>query len=793
MGAGNKNNYIPKSNSSPFSGGNSAPRGKGNGGIMPSGSRSTRGSRNSSKRPRGSGRGNRPKKGRGGKSATTSTTRTSKTASGGVVARNLGKKVGLKPLLSKGAGYFLGGAAIAILDLLLFPDSVNDYNLEDWVANPGEQETLEKAPPPSFEGGQCDTLYRVTLKSNDGDKATLVIDGPIVDVSWFLDGKHYVSATNTYRTITSGNYISSSDLSSYYIDVQPEFGQPDNCGNPPPKPDVLTESTINLSSIPKPERPTLNNPPPSNIRPAFPSNRTAEPSQSDYYAYPSQEPPIVKEATTKTPPPPFTDDDDRPRTEFPSATNTPAPKPPPPKKYTDGENPDAGVTYKLGKQKSDETDSEPNIISETKVIRADGTIETTIQREATEEEMKEFNKNLRDVNRKIENAQDVIEQDRKQREITIDHPELEVETEFDKFAREFREKIEETTRYPFGKVDWYIRSTDNEPDTKSDNSKRPPEPDEETEETPFIPPPPVIQNKSPECKGCSKKILNKLDGLNLGLQGADLLLVREIHSTVHSSTHGLAKIQSFAETAWKATKADKIMAGVSMAMTVHNGMMLSNNLLGTVSEALNMTLNALNIRDETDSPIDIGAAVKDKIESILTSLVGAENYAALTARIAKANRIYQTGINILDTTYALFDSARTVSELTAGNMGKIGNALREAGTVYEDAYNEMLERVNPQNAAMRRLDTFTDVLDNAENVFSTINQVSSEVVEFKENVVQLREEKQALAQEIEAQITVQTEEKQAAKSEAQTTADIDETAFDAPVNSEESTEETTSS
>ena len=290
-------------------------------------------------------------------------------------------------------------------------------------------------------------------------------------------------------------------------------------------------------------------------------------------------------------------------------------------------------------------------------------------------------------------------------------------------------------------------------------------------------------NPTQGLKGLKDALAGNLDRINAMLNTTILGFVQNTNSVVNSTTHGLAKIQSFAETAWKVTRADKVMQGVSLAMTVHNGMMLSNNLLSTVSEATNMTFSALGIRDETDTPIDIGAAIKDKITGILQSILGAEGYAALTARIAKANRIYQAGINILDTTYSLFDSARTVSELTAGNMGKIGNALREAGTVYEDAYNEMLERVNPQNAAMRRLDNFEDVLDNAENVFSTINQVSSEVVEFQENVVQLREEKVALAEEIEFQITTQIEEKETAKAEAITTANIDETAFDADVDS----------
>ena len=247
---------------------------------------------------------------------------------------------------------------------------------------------------------------------------------------------------------------------------------------------------------------------------------------------------------------------------------------------------------------------------------------------------------------------------------------------------------------------------------------------------------------------------------------------------VTNAKHGLQAIQKFAETAWKATHADKIMQATATVMTIHNGMMLSNNLLSTVSEAANMSLEALGIRDSTDNPIDIGASVKGMFTSILTKLVGAENYAALTARIAKANRIYQTGINLLDTTYSLFDSARTVAELTAENTGQIGNALKEAGVVYENAYQDMVEQVNPQNASMRKLDKFRNGLEQAENVFSSINQVSSEVVEFKDNVGQLKTEKETLDKEVTEFLETKAEEKAEVKKESEVKAEIDELDFD---------------
>ena len=250
-----------------------------------------------------------------------------------------------------------------------------------------------------------------------------------------------------------------------------------------------------------------------------------------------------------------------------------------------------------------------------------------------------------------------------------------------------------------------------------------------------------------------------------------------LSAIVNNSAYGLRKIQGFAETAWRVTKADKIMAGVTMALTVHNAMMLSNNLASTISEAVNMTFNALNIRDEGDKEIDIGGAIRTKINEVLSSALGAENYTALTARIAKANRIYQASINLLDTTYSLFDSARTVAELTAEHTGKIGNALREAGAVYEDAYDEMTEKINPQNTAMRKLGSFRDAIEVAEDAFDSVTEISSNIVEIKETVGQIETEKKELKTEIDEFIKEQKDEKDTDKIQNQVTTDISDNDF----------------
>jgi predicted nucleic acid-binding Zn-ribbon protein len=257
------------------------------------------------------------------------------------------------------------------------------------------------------------------------------------------------------------------------------------------------------------------------------------------------------------------------------------------------------------------------------------------------------------------------------------------------------------------------------------------------------------------------------------IQTQDILgVVQDTNRTVRHGTYGLETIQKFASTAWKVTQADKVMSAITVAMTIHNAMMLSNNLLATVSEATNMALNALGIRDETDKEIDIGVAVKSKIEAILTNLLGAEQYQALTTRIAKANRIYQASANLHNLVREVGDTTRSIAEVSCENTGKIGNALLRSGVVYEDAYQEMIDSVNPQSKAQLKLEKFRNGVEVLENASEAISSISSDVIELQDLRTEITEGKEQLDTAREEFKTAMETQKQEIKEESQAETDL---------------------
>jgi hypothetical protein len=236
------------------------------------------------------------------------------------------------------------------------------------------------------------------------------------------------------------------------------------------------------------------------------------------------------------------------------------------------------------------------------------------------------------------------------------------------------------------------------------------------------------------------------------------------------ATHGFAAIQKFADTAWKATHADKVLNAITTALVIHNATMLSRDLAVTIGAATNVALEAVGIKDSTGKTFDINVLVKTKTREILTALLGSANYAVFSQKIASANRIYQSSANMLNLTRNMFDSARSVSELACENTGKIGNALLEAGVVYEGAYSDMIDKVNPQNKAQRRLEGLNNALSGITQGVSAISEISSEVIETKENIAELKAEKEVWKKENKILLKEKDDKKKVIKkeSEAQT-------------------------
>ncbi|MBD2438256.1 hypothetical protein [Nostoc sp. FACHB-110] len=226
-----------------------------------------------------------------------------------------------------------------------------------------------------------------------------------------------------------------------------------------------------------------------------------------------------------------------------------------------------------------------------------------------------------------------------------------------------------------------------------------------------------------------------LDKLNAGAQIPELALLGVINNKLGDQLPGglSGKLTRF--TQW--LQLDRAINLLTFAATIHNAVMLSNDVGQTLLGALNNVLQLIGLKDDNGQPFDIGAIISSSIENFIKSIVGADNYVTLKASWEKANRIYQATTNVLNNLMNVNAVITNALEVIGGYTGRIGNALRIWGVVGEKAYSWM----NPQPSFDNKWITKLQQLQEGANTVAMVAQipvdVASSVSEFNNSTTDL--------------------------------------------------------
>jgi len=220
-------------------------------------------------------------------------------------------------------------------------------------------------------------------------------------------------------------------------------------------------------------------------------------------------------------------------------------------------------------------------------------------------------------------------------------------------------------------------------------------------------------------------------------QGQNNLLnnVGNLASVVDAVSNKIDGVRNFLDKMARAMRLDKVYNFLTFITVIHNASMLSQNLAITLMDTLSLGLATFGIKDENESPIDIQGILNKSLQDTIKGIIGDANYTTLTIRWAQAVRVYQAGANIVYSMRSLWDSARSLHELTAANIGKIGNALKRSGTVLENSYPAMAENPVMVNNLMTRL-------QNLEDAASHLSAITSESYGITETVAQIRRDQE---------------------------------------------------
>lgn len=257
---------------------------------------------------------------------------------------------------------------------------------------------------------------------------------------------------------------------------------------------------------------------------------------------------------------------------------------------------------------------------------------------------------------------------------------------------------------------------------------------------------------SDPCQGnaCSQAIRrdiadnrNRLDELQALMQAADLGGLADIMNKLNRIDNKLGPqvvggisgfLQGFKEGFDKFVKwshLDRLLNILTFITVLHNAFMLSNQLGQTLFSAISNGLAAIGVRDEEGNPLDIGGLISGSVEDIIINIVGAENYAEMSADWKRANRIYQAASNILFSIQSIMYSVLESLELVGSYVAKIGNAAKKFGVFAESCYQWM--NPNPNFTQNR----FFNALNNAQEAVETVDQIAGEVLNIEETGLQL--------------------------------------------------------
>ncbi len=172
---------------------------------------------------------------------------------------------------------------------------------------------------------------------------------------------------------------------------------------------------------------------------------------------------------------------------------------------------------------------------------------------------------------------------------------------------------------------------------------------------------------------------------------------------------------------------DRALNLIAIAANLHNAMMLSANLKITLLEMLSSIGNATGLLQTSEGEnVDLNQVFNKSIENLLISILGAESYAGLKVGLRKYNAIYQAATNSLNAVSSMFNSLGNVVEQGAEYTGKIGNSLKGAGVVAENAYQWMAEKFDVKS---NKFIKFESKIGDVTQVLETVNEIAQSVVE----------------------------------------------------------------
>jgi hypothetical protein len=221
------------------------------------------------------------------------------------------------------------------------------------------------------------------------------------------------------------------------------------------------------------------------------------------------------------------------------------------------------------------------------------------------------------------------------------------------------------------------------------------------------------------------------------IAGLNTFVVTNFATTIQLIKNFSGSFERFAKWA----HLDRVLGVINLAANLHNALMLSTNLGQSLMSLISNSLNALGLglKDKDGHSLDLGALINGSIEALVIKVVGRDNYTQASSFIKATSAIYQAAMNGVYAISAMVDATRNIAEIGASYTGKIGNALKRSGAIFEHSFGWMNENLNATTATSTRWENFFSKIDDTANAVQSLDMVAGSVVSIKDSVTQLKQ------------------------------------------------------
>ncbi|MBN3882126.1 MAG: collagen-like protein [Nostoc sp. JL34] len=217
---------------------------------------------------------------------------------------------------------------------------------------------------------------------------------------------------------------------------------------------------------------------------------------------------------------------------------------------------------------------------------------------------------------------------------------------------------------------------------------------------------------------------------------------QETRANVNATTTGLiGGLQAFASARFAGitslmtsiaqnTYVEKALQVLTFATTLHNALMLTNNLGQTLGSIINTVLGLVLPKGIDGTPLDINSILGKATTSLIQEAIGEDNYTKLSQEWALANRIYQASANVFNSITNATSTLINGLEVIGSHVAKIGNALKVWRVLGEKAY----EWFHPNPNFHNKFFTFLNNAEAGANTIQAVVQVPVSIVDAKNQI-----------------------------------------------------------